>query len=176
MRSILTPTTVYRHRVKLMSKLLALKGDLSRQKDRGDFVKKNRSTKLVLDFGDKEEWKEKLSPSFSKIIKFWKRRAKTQITYRSQVAGLMEQVCLPNCEFCGANWGLKCETIDSIEEVFHKFLDYSYALGKDYDISNWNLEDWQGYFLKNVVFRTSCYSCYKLMLPQPSQSWRYFAD
>ena len=169
MRSILTPSSVYRNRTKLMAQLLSIRSDLTRQKDKEEIVNKAKTSKLILDFGDKEEWKEKLSPGFIKLMKLWKKRATVLMLYRSQVAGLIEQVCLPNCEYCGRNWGLKCECINNIEEVFHDFLDDCTKKGKKYDITHWNPEEWQEFFLKTVVFRTSCYSCYTELLPSPTE-------
>lgn len=165
MRSILTPSTVYRNRVRLMAKLQSVNGDLHYHKEFS--AKRKAHDSKLLDFNEKEEYRKSLSPSFLKIMKLWKKRAINLIKCRSQVAGIMEKACQPYCEYCDRNWGLKCESIDNIEVVFHKFLDDSQISGKNYSIRGWNSEEWQDFFLKNVVFRTSCYACYQLMIPKP---------
>ena len=167
MRSILTPSSIYKNRSKLMERLLNVRGDLNRIKETTKIIHKIRSKNIDIDFIDKEELKEKLKPGFFKLMKLWKKRASTLLVYRSQIAGLMEQLCSPYCEFCGENWGLKCESINNIEEVFHHFLETSRHQGKKYDISQWNSEEWQEFFLKSVVLRTSCYSCYDRIQPKP---------
>lgn len=174
MRSILTPSTVYRNRVRLMAKLQGVNGDLHYHRE-FSAKRKNLDSKL-LDFNEKEEYRKSLNPSFLNIMKLWKKRAIILIKCRSQIAGIMEKACQPYCEYCGRNWGLKCESIDNIEVVFHKFLDASQNEGKRYSIRKWKSEEWQEFFLKNVVFRTSCYACYQLIIPEPVDQIDYMLN
>lgn len=167
MRSILTPSTIYKNRKSLMTKLQVINGDLQYHKELNSQKKKLDSSKKVLDFNEKEEIRKSLKPSFFKIMKLWHKRASTMMVYRSQVAGIMERACLPYCEFCWRNWGLKCESIDNIEVVFHNFLEKCHSEGKNYSSKSWKADEWQEFFENNVVFRTSCYKCYERLIPEP---------
>ena len=110
---------------------------------------------------EKENLKKSLKPGFLKIFQVWILRARKIKLIRSQVAGVMERMTQPFCQFCGRNWGLRCETIDSIEELFDKFLKEV----KGQNPEKWDLIRWQSYFTKNAYFRTICYSCYEEISP-----------
>lgn len=100
----------------------------------------------------------KRQPKFSEatieIVKYWYNRATKVKKIRSQVAGLMQQQMVEdNCEFCKRNWGLRSECVESIEDLFVRYLKEN-GYQKIEDIGKW-----QSYFYKNAVLRTICFSC-----------------
>lgn len=76
---------------------------------------------MFLDAQQKREFRSSLTDSFMKLVAEWRGRAVRLKIVRSQIAGIFEQLTDPYCKFCGAAWGLKCESIDNIEDVFEQF-------------------------------------------------------
>lgn len=117
------------------------------------------------------------------ILKYWVKRAKFIRKIRSQIAGLLERMTNPYCNFCGINWGLRGETIENIEDIFlgfwrellaseekQKLIDNHSKAKRKYS-RNSRLENvkrvyetsdiikWQQYFQKHATFRTICFEC-----------------
>ena len=76
---------------------------------------------MFLDAQQKREFRSSLTDSFMKLLSEWRGRALRLKIVRSQIAGILEQLTDPYCKFCGSAWGLKCESIDNIEDVFEQF-------------------------------------------------------
>jgi len=93
---------------------------------------------------------------FLRVFSYWLRKAKILNLIKSQIAGKLEQLTKPYCDFCGCTFGLKCEVIDDITRIHKKFL-------KEYDFTDryWRVDFWQNYFHKNCNLRTICYVCYQ---------------
>ena len=103
------------------------------------------------------------------ILKYWVKRAKLIRLIRSQIAGLLEKMTNPYCNFCGINWGLRGETIENIEEIFLAFwrelIENEKKEGRKgvqiekriYETSD--IIKWQQYFQKHATFRTICFEC-----------------
>ena len=117
------------------------------------------------------------------ILKYWVKRAKFIRKIRSQIAGLLERMTNPYCNFCGINWGLRGETIENIEDIFlgfwrellaneekQKLIDNHSKAKRKYSRNSkpdnvkrvYETSDiikWQQYFQKHATFRTICFEC-----------------
>jgi hypothetical protein len=116
----------------------------------------------VIDFTEKENMRMSLNQSFKNIMTNWRARAHRRIQIKSQVAGILELLSEPECVFCGRSWGLKCESIDNVEDVFVRFL---MSRGLTF-YGSWEPRDWQEYYRENSNFRTICYSCHEQIAPK----------
>lgn len=134
------------------------------------------------------------SESMIWILKYWVKRARFVRLIRSQIAGLLEKMTNKYCNFCGINWGLKGETIESIEEIFHCFWkelmenekkqrDHKEKEGKNRvifgrsyysnSIREYETRDiinWQQYFEKHATIRTICFECMNEVFEQKKRS------
>lgn len=96
---------------------------------------------MFLDAQEKREFKQSLTPSFMNLLSEWRNRSHRLKQVRAQIAGIFEQLTDPYCKFCGSSWGLKCESIDNIEDVFEKFRvqqlesDYPNGIAPDFTLS-----------------------------------------
>lgn len=160
-RKILTPATIFKHRTTLTAKLQGINGSLHGEGDLTNFNKKTRQIPL-LDLNEKGIIKETVGASILKVIRLWKWRARKLILIRSQIAGVLEQHTEPQCIYCGQNWGLKCESIDNVEEQFEKYVNERRLRISE----GWPTKEWQEYFQRHSVFRTICYACHNALLPQ----------
>jgi len=125
------------------------------------------------------------------ILKYWVKRAKFVRKIRSQIAGLLEKMTNPYCNFCGINWGLRGETIENIEEIFFAFwrelmiIEQQQKLMENeskikrkfipeknekrvYETSD--IIKWQQYFQKHATFRTICFECMNEVLETKKKS------
>lgn len=119
--------------------------------------------KAVIGIKEKESIRKNLytSTNFVGLFNYWARRAKLSLKINSQIAGILEKITNPDCDFCGKKWGLKCEPINNLENTFYEFLrSYGFSL------KSWNTDDWQNYFQKNSVTRTICYECFEEIRPK----------
>ena len=115
------------------------------------------------------------------ILKYWVKRAKFIRKIRSQIAGLLERMTNPYCNFCGINWGLRGETIENIEDIFlgfwrellaneeqQKLIDNHSKAKRKYSRNSQqenvkrvyetrDIIKWQQYFQKHATFRTICF-------------------
>ena len=144
----------------------------------------NRSGFGVDDIGENNRRAPQNSESTIWILKYWVKRAKLVRLIRSQVAGLLEKMTNPYCNFCGINWGLRGETIENIEEIFldfwrellefekkQKLKDselkikkkfnprYSQQENKKRVYETSDIIKWQQYFQKHSTLRTICFEC-----------------
>lgn len=119
MSRIISPNTIYKHRLKLHSTLTSIKTNLEPYREHQKLVK-NKGY-MFLDAQQKREFRSSLTDSFMKLLSEWRGRALRLKIVRSQIAGILEQLTDPYCKFCGSAWGLKCESIDNIEDVFEQF-------------------------------------------------------
>ena len=126
------------------------------------------------------------------ILKYWVKRAKFVRKIRSQIAGLLEKMTNPYCNFCGINWGLRGETIENIEEIFFAFwrelmiIEQQQKLLENeskmkskfipeenkkrvYETSD--IIKWQQYFQKHATFRTICFECMNEILDKKKKSF-----
>lgn len=51
----------------------------------------------------------------------WLEKGKITRFIRISVAGILEFVSKPCCEYCNVNWGLRTESIENVEQLFDKF-------------------------------------------------------
>lgn len=159
MRKILTPSSIYKYRIDLNSNLQRINGQLMVQQRPLAAVTKNNA---LVDLSDREFIRKSLHPKVPKLLRTWKHRARRLVLLRSQLAGLLEQMTEPNCAYCGIDWGLKCESIGSIEELFQVFM-------RERNIKwnqPWNAREWQEFFIANSIVRTICYECHESLLPK----------
>lgn len=157
----MTPKTVLKNRNILLDRLSEIIGNPKPLAEMKDTEPANKYGN-ILDLKEKERIKNSLKPEFVQIFGVWMSRARRLIKIRSQIAGILEYYTEPSCNFCGRSWGLKCESISSIEVAFNNFLRK--VPGQNY--LNWDLIAWQRYYSENSKFRTLCYSCYEEILPK----------
>lgn len=105
-------------------------------------------------FREVNDIKEKSHQTIQSILSFWLFRSRRCKRIRQEVAGLLEKMTSVKCDYCGQNFGLRCELIDSIEVLFYGYLKE----GKE-TIENYNLKGWQEYFMKRAHLRTLCHYC-----------------
>lgn len=177
MRSILTPKTVYKNRSGLKKVLARISGEEFSLENLGSWELQLPRQRL-LDVDEKKRVISKIKPSlkqFHLLAKLWLVRTRHLIKIRSQVAGILEQYCLPHCMFCLRQWGLKCEGINDIEETFKNFLEDSRQARsveqvkpkardgrepRESSYEHWDVAEWQLFYRLHTVFRTLCYHCY----------------
>lgn len=136
-KEILTPRTLYQKRKVLAKSLAKIRGPVAPIKENLP-EKRAKGLGMILDMKEKENLKQSLKPSFLQICKVWIDRAQRLQKIRSQIGGVLELMTKPTCDFCGKNWGLKCETIDNIETVFQKFIrDRNNGNFNEWDLISW---------------------------------------
>lgn len=91
---------------------------------------------------------------FKHLLVYWLKQSRIIFKARSQVARLLEKMTNIRCDFCGANWGLRCETINNFRQLFEDFIQ-KYKCTED----NYSVRYWQKYFEENVSVRTLCHAC-----------------
>lgn len=171
LRTILSPNTIYLHRTKLLNIFNSeISNELVPYKDHEQNIPKYNWS--FLDVAEKEEFRQKLSKSFKKVFMQWLIRAKRLIVIRSQIAGILEQLTDPYCNFCGKDWGLKCESIGNVEDIFINFLTEKKIICQ----KGWKATHWQQYFMENGKFRTLCYSCLKEITPKQDSAIDTFTN
>ena len=160
-KNILSPKTMYQHRKPLQNILQNLRGQVRPIKESVEEVKHTKLS-LMMDIKEKESLKKGLKPIFQKLCRVWIDRARRLQKIRSEVAGIIELMTDPYCQFCQVDFGLRCETINNIEIIFMEFVrDINHG-----NFSTWNLIAWQEYFTSHSIFRTLCYECYEELIPQ----------
>lgn len=112
---------MYQHRKPLQQILSGLRGQVRPIQENIDEVKHTKLT-LMMDMKEKENLKKGLKPFFQKICRIWIDRARRLQKVRSEIAGIIEFMAQPYCQFCGSEFGLRCETINNIETVFMEFI------------------------------------------------------
>lgn len=120
------------------------------------------NSKFVLDLAEKEQMKESLSKTFKNILVTWRGRSQRRMVIKSQVAGILELLTEPECLYCHRTWGLKCESLANLEDLFEEFFT-----SKGYSqVDFWEPREWQEYFREHSVFRTICYTCHDKLVPK----------
>ena len=169
--SILSPSTIFRHRAKLLNLFNKMGYELKQYKEYVNSMKQFREKKNIMysmDAHERDHFRDNMSTSFQNILKMWLARARRLRIIRSEIAGVLEQSCEPECSFCGCKWGLKCESIGNVEDIFEQFLN-SKPEG-NYSTEYWKTADWQKFFLDHAALRTSCYDCLKeIMQRNPTE-------
>jgi len=49
------------------------------------------------------------------MLFIWYEKSKITRFIRNSVAGILEFISKPCCEYCGVNWGLRTESIENVE-------------------------------------------------------------
>ena len=157
----MTPRTVFKHRNLLLSKMNHIHGPGEASTMEFEFEDKYERGLVRFDRSEREEIRNSLPLSFVKIMLFWIERSRRLRKARSQVAGLMESITKPFCQWCGTAWALSCESIGSVEETFNQFMRLPLERpGADpEEDSHWDVKRWQKHFLENTTFRTLCFRC-----------------
>ena len=104
--------------------------------------------------------KESLKPSFYQILYEWQNRAQRIRLIRSQVAGFIELSTNNKCKLCPNTWGLRCEMMENIEDLFKGFIKYD----KKQSMIHWSITSWQNFFIEHAKFRTTCFQCAEKIL------------
>jgi hypothetical protein len=175
MPMILSPNTVYKHRRALIGSVQRVYGDLTQPSDSEQLgsgqpaLRRAMShvAEVSLDLREKESIRKNLNTCVISLMRQWMARCKRLILVRSQVGGIMEKHCQPYCQYCGADWGLQCESIDNVEDVFVAFVHSTYRRAQ-YD--SWKANEWQNYFERRVTFRTLCGKCYESIKPNGGEA------
>lgn len=162
MKTILSPNTLLKSRNKLHHQLCLVNPNPISYRPHRSIIESRPKLREV-DLFSKEQIQASLSFSFQQILKTWLERSRHIKLIRSQVAGILELLTEPYCESCGSNWGLKCESIANIEDIFEKFKT---SPGFDKKTHKWKVVSWQKFFIQNCIFRTYCYICYESIIPK----------
>ena len=128
---------------------------LSNEAKDNDFEDNDQNSKMALSPVESQFKRQaRFSEITIEIVKHWYNRASRLKKIRSQIAGLMQQhMFKEKCEFCKRTWGLRSECMESVEDMFQKFLkENKYQKVED-------IAKWQSYFYKNAILRTICFSC-----------------
>lgn len=176
MESVLSPHSVYKHRRALLGSVQKVYGELNPpseaeagQSSPPEPLRRANSNfvEVSLDLREKESIRKNLNDCVISLMRQWTARCRRLVLLRSQVGGIMEKHCQPYCQYCGLDWGLQCESIDNVEDVFVAFIHKTYKRPQ-YD--SWKINEWQNYFERSVTFRTLCGKCYESIKPNCTNS------
>lgn len=159
--AILTPRTQVMHRDVILNGFtrvygsIELKGDMFKKKtlnEEGHFGKQDYECTWSMMSSTKKS-------KTTKIISFWLSHVRILMEAKSQVGRLIERQIQEQCCFCDSREGLRCESIESIRDLF--FRDYIPMVSGEFSLASlsWVVTHWQDYFLANATFRTICYTC-----------------
>eukprot|EP01017_Pseudomicrothorax_dubius_P004842 TRINITY_DN11081_c0_g1_i1.p1 TRINITY_DN11081_c0_g1~~TRINITY_DN11081_c0_g1_i1.p1 ORF type:complete len:400 (-),score=86.45 TRINITY_DN11081_c0_g1_i1:95-1234(-) len=149
---VFSPRTTKIHRPKIIARFKRLTGGVPAD----DSVEESHEERDRAMHGmEKATARRRLRPSFPFVMTVWLYRARFIRIIRGQVSGIMELLTSPRCEFCGCSWTLRTELVQSIENLFKKFIQDV----PDQSLSAWDIPKWQEYFDRNAILRTLCFEC-----------------
>lgn len=160
LEQIFSPNTVIKKRFSINESFLKVFGELKMPLERED-VKLKGQKGLNYNSKDKDKLKKRITPQNAAVLRYWYHRARTIRISRSQIAGILEKKTNVVCDYCGINWGLRCECIDNIEAIFEDFKKTKYFVKNTY-----TLFDWQKYFYLTAKTRTLCFRCVERIVLQ----------
>ena len=116
----------------------------------------NQAKNKMMDYAPQRKIKKaQISWQLETLIRLWKTKAVRRVQIRQKVAGLIEVMAQPSCEYCGARWNIRAECMEDIEDIFTDFIqetpNQSWAI--------WSDIAWQDYFKEHAVIRSICFNC-----------------
>lgn len=100
----------------------------------------------------------KVSQTTSSIARYWLSRAKRNRKLFSQIASIIYSMKQDYCIVCASRFGLQCELIQNIEDLFMQF-KREQPEDQKYRLYDWNVEIWQEFVKQKGFFRTICLVC-----------------
>ena len=92
------------------------------------------------------------------IIKYWLLRTRFLRLLRIQVSSIVHKNLETECLYCQQQYGLTCELIESIEDMFFNYINETGETVLQFDFNKWMV-----HFRKHSSFRTVCFECYEQM-------------
>ena len=116
----------------------------------------NQAKNKMMDYAPQRKIKKnQINWQLETMIRHWKTKAVRRVQIRQKVAGLIEVMAPPCCEYCGSRWGIRAECMQDIEEIFNNFLQET----PDQNWGIWSEIAWQDYFKEHAVMRSVCFEC-----------------
>ena len=95
----------------------------------------------------------------AEIAKYWLTRMRFIHVLRVQTQSIMELNLQEKCIYCGTKYGLSCELIQNIEDMFRSFVKDTKQTMPDYNFQQWIL-----YFRARAQYRTLCFDCSEIII------------
>ena len=89
------------------------------------------------------------------VIQYWVLRTKFLRKLRTEVYPFIKNQLETECQFCGNQYGLQVELLESLEDVFYQYLEES---GET--VRNFRWHRWFVYFQSHSSYRTLCSDCH----------------
>ena len=119
-KTVLSPLTLKNRRKEVIDGFRNIYGEYSMACDKENgteeiHVKKVESTPLPSSI-----FRKKLPSKTKSLLESWHKDARRRIQIRQKVAGLLEKLASPQCEFCSARWGIRAECMQDFYGLFHR--------------------------------------------------------